>query len=182
MLDRDNAVVFRRHRAFARAEHERNARPVNVAIAQPDSSLGLLERDGKIRRDGGFADAALAAGDRNDVFDSFDPRRADTGGTAARRRGLNIDPHLRFTHTSEIAQRVFRFVLDRLRNRRVVRGQRELHDDVAIMRLDTFDQAERNNVAAEARIFHRLKRFLNLVLGDRHFEPGSYRARCRSKD
>ena len=34
--------------------------------------------------------------------------------------------------------------------------------------LNTFDQAERNNVTAEARIFHRLKRFLNLILGDRH--------------
>ena len=149
---------------------------------RPTAALGLFERDGKICRDGRFADPALAAGDRNHMFDPGDPCRADTGGAAARRRGLNIDPHLRFTHTSKIAQRDFRFVLDRLGNRRVVRGQHELHDDLAIMRLDTFDQAERNNVAAEARIFHRLKRFLNLVLGDRHFEPGSYRARCGSKD
>ena len=101
---------------------------------RPTAALGLLERDGKIRRDGGFADPAFAAGDRDHMLDPGDPRRADTGGAAARRRGLNIDPHLRFAHTSEIAQRVFRLVLDRLRNRRVVRGQRELHDDVAIAR------------------------------------------------
>src|SRR4030095_557676 len=110
------------------------------------------------------------------------PRPPPPGPAAPRRRGLNIDPHLRFTHTSEIAQRVFRFDLDRPGNRRAVRGQRQLHDDVALMRLDALDQAERNNVTAEARIFHRLKRFLNLILGDSHFEPGSYRACCRSKD
>ena len=85
---------------------------------RPTAALGLLERDREIRRDGGFPDPALAAGDRNHVFDPGDPRRADTGGAAARRRGLNIDPHLRFTHAGEIAQRLFRFVLDRLREPR----------------------------------------------------------------
>ena len=155
--------------------------PVNVAIAQADRGLGLLERDGEIRRDGGLADPALAAGDRDDVLDPGDPRRADAGGAAARRRSLDIDPHLRFAHAGEIAQRVFRFVLDRLRNRRVIRGQRELHGDVAIARLDSFDQAERNDVAAEARIFHRLERFLNLILGDRH-GTGKLPRALRSKD
>ena len=47
-------------------------------------------------------------------------------------------------------------------------AKRELHDDVAIARLDSLDQAERNDVAAEAGIFHRLERFFDLILGDRH--------------
>ena len=74
----------------------------------------------------------------------------------------------RFAHAGEIAQRTFRFVLDRLRNGGVVRGERELHGDVAIARIDSLDQAKRNNIAAEAGIFHGLERFFDLILGNRH--------------
>ena len=51
--------------AFVRAEHEADAGAVNVAIAEADLAIVFFaaEGDGEIGGDGGFADAALAAGD-----------------------------------------------------------------------------------------------------------------------
>ena len=68
----------------------------------------------------------------------------------------------------ETPQRTFRFVLDRLRNGGVICGQCKLHDNVVVAGVDPLDQAERNDVATEAGIFHRLERFSNLILGNRH--------------
>ena len=141
----------------------------------------MLKRDGEIRGDSRFSDPAFAAGDRDDVLDAADSRRADSGRAAARWWRLNIDPHFGVTDAGEIAQRPFRFVLDRLRNGGVARGERELHDDVAIACVDSLDQAKRNDIAAETRIFHGLKRFFDLILGDSHGSR-SYRVRSWSKD
>ena len=52
------------------AHHQRNARAVNIAIQQTDSRAEMLQRAGEIDRGGGFADAALAAGDGDDAFDA----------------------------------------------------------------------------------------------------------------
>ena len=39
-----------------------------IAIAQPDARAICSQRDREIRGDGGFADAAFAASDRDDVL------------------------------------------------------------------------------------------------------------------
>ena len=48
--------------------HQRDARPVNVAIQQTDFRAEMFQRAGEIHRAGGFADAALAAGDGDDAL------------------------------------------------------------------------------------------------------------------
>ena len=50
------------------AHHQRNARPVNIAIQQADFRAELRERAGEVCRAGGFADAAFAAGDGEDAL------------------------------------------------------------------------------------------------------------------
>ena len=135
---------------------------------RPTRGSGLLERDREIGGDGRFADAAFAAGDRDDVLDSRDLRRADSGRAAARRRRLDIDPHLRLAHPGKIAQRAFRLRLDRLRNAGSLVASANCTSHFAVGELDAFHEPERNNVAAEAGIFHRLQRFFDLFFGDRH--------------
>ena len=68
-----------------------------------------------------------------------------------------------------LAQRGFGFVLDRLRNVRVIRGERHLHDHFAAGRqVDPFHDPEGDDVAAEAGIFHGLQRGGDLLFGQRH--------------
>ena len=78
------------------------------------------------------------------------------------------------------AQNCFRLRLDRLRNGRLVRGERHLHGDRVALDLDALDQTERDDIAAEAGILYGLQRFLDLFLGDRHGRL-SYRPSRTSK-
>ena len=57
-------------RTFVNAHHQRNARPVNVAIQQADLRAEMLQRAGEVGGHGGLADAALAAGDGDDALDA----------------------------------------------------------------------------------------------------------------
>jgi hypothetical protein len=69
-------AMGRRHQALGGADsrfvvdahHQRNARPVNIAIQQTDFRAEMRERAGEVHRAGGFADAALAAGDGDDAL------------------------------------------------------------------------------------------------------------------
>ena len=168
LLDRDDLVFFRRRRALTRAEHERNARAIDVAIAQADARAGLLECDGEIRGHGRFADAAFAAGDRDHVLDSFNPRRADSGRASSGGRRMNIDQYLRLVTPGRSRSAASASVLIVARNGRLVRRQRELHRDIAILDRDAFDQTERNDVATKAGIFDGFERFLDLFFCNRH--------------
>ncbi len=75
------------------AEHQRDARPVEVAIAKADSRARLRERHGEIRGHGRFANPALAARDGDHVLHAVDSRRPD-GRARHRLRGrLHVDLH-----------------------------------------------------------------------------------------
>ena len=50
LFDRNDAVVLGSHRPIARAEHERNARAVDVAIAKTNARFRFFECDREIRR------------------------------------------------------------------------------------------------------------------------------------
>ena len=88
LLDRDDFVFVAGRRPFVRAEHERNAWAVNIAIAQTDTGFCLLERQREVRGDGRFADTAFAARHCDDVFDSWNPLRANA---RALRRALSAE-------------------------------------------------------------------------------------------
>ena len=128
----------------------------------------MLQRDGEIRRHGGFADTALAAGDRDDVFDALDARRAHSRRACARGRRVDIDQDFDLRHAGHAFQRLLCFCLDRAWNGGLVRCQRHLHGDRAISDLDAFDESEGNDIAAEAGIFDRFECFFDLFFCDRH--------------
>src|SRR5437762_245559 len=75
---------------IAPAEHRRDARAVHVAIAQADARAVFVQRDGEVRGDRRFADAALSARDGDDVFDAGDRGRTHARGL---RRRLDVDQH-----------------------------------------------------------------------------------------
>ena len=60
----------------ASAEHHRHRRPVDVGVEQANLITEPVERSRQIRRDGRFADAALATGDRHDEARAIDPHLA----------------------------------------------------------------------------------------------------------
>ena len=70
VLGRDELFVFADGGFFVDAHHERDAGAVDVAVEQADAGAKLFEGAGEIDRDGGFADAAFAAGDGDDVADA----------------------------------------------------------------------------------------------------------------
>ena len=110
----------------------------------------------------------FAARDGDDVLDSFNAGRSHARRARPGRRRMDIDQDLCLPDPGSAAQDCFRLRLDRLRNGRLVRGQRHLHGDRVAVDLDALHQTERNDIAAEARILYRLQRFLDLFLGHRH--------------
>ena len=51
-----------------RAEHDGHVGAVDVGVEQADFVAEFREREREIDGDGGFADAAFAAGDRDEIF------------------------------------------------------------------------------------------------------------------
>src|SRR5262249_21756862 len=157
-----------------------NTWAVNVAITETDSRFGLMEGNREVGRNGGLAHTTFSTRDGNDMANTGDPGGANPGAAAACRRGMDINPHLRLTHAGETAQDLVACFLDGLRARRIIPRQRQLAHDVAVARFDSLHQPKRDNIAAESGIFHRLKRFPNLILRNSHGNE-SYRASRLSK-
>ena len=129
MLDRDDPVVPRRHRPVARAEHEGNARAIDIAVTEADPGAAFFQGDREIRRHCRFADAALTARDGDDVADPFNARGAHSRRSRPGRGRVNIDQDFCTRDPWQRLQDCFRFRFDGLRNRGLVRGQRQLHGD-----------------------------------------------------
>ena len=102
---------------IAEPHHARDVRAVDVAIEEPDAESLLRERDGEVHRDGGLADTALAARDRDDAAE----RRI---GDRRRRRRHRARLRL-LAHDRERASRRGRRRRRRLRGRGG--GRRVLH-------------------------------------------------------
>ena len=64
---RDPVFPWTSSGAASRPDHLRHARPVNVRVHHADLLAEFGERAGEVHRHGRFADAALAAGDRDDM-------------------------------------------------------------------------------------------------------------------
>ena len=161
LLDWNDLVFLRCHGPFPRAEHERNARAINVAVTQAYAHFRLLKREGEIRCHSRFADAALATRHRDRVLDSRNACRTHASPGASRWR-MNVDQNFRISDPINRPQYFFGITFDRRWNIGIVRGERELHFDFAIVDVDRLDQAKRNNVSCEARILNRLERVANL--------------------
>ena len=135
MFDWNDLVFFCCHWPFARAEHERNARPIDVAVTQADARFGLLKREGEIRRNSRFSDTALATRYRYRVLNSRNACRTHASAGAGRRR-MNVDQNFRVSNSINRPQHFFGVTFDRSRNIGIVRGDRELHFDFAVIDVD----------------------------------------------
>jgi hypothetical protein len=91
-LDGDDAVfIISRGPFVGSAEHESDARTVDVAIAEPGLCARVRQGEGEICSDGGFADTAFSAGHGNHMLHAFDLGGSD--GPSGGRRRLDIDFH-----------------------------------------------------------------------------------------
>src|SRR6266446_639485 len=64
----DDALVHGGERLLRGAEHDGDVGAVDVGVEEAHLVAELYERERKVDRDGGFADAAFAAGDGNEIF------------------------------------------------------------------------------------------------------------------
>ena len=103
-----------------------------------------------------LAHAALAAGHGDDVLHALDPGRARRGG---RGRLLQIDKHVRRAHAGDRGQRFHASTVDLPGDLGIFDRQRKFDENFVAAHLGGFDQTERNDVAAEARILHRPQGF-----------------------
>ena len=164
-----HAVIGRRHEAlglvdgrfFVNAHHQRNARPVNVAIQQTDFRAEMRERAGEIRRASRFANATLAAGDGDDSFyaGNFILIRKRTGGRGTGGRLAHFDVNL--FHAGQRGDDTLAFDFNLRGGFGIGRGQLHDHADRAVRGRNFFDEAERDDVARIAGILDGLERVLD---------------------
>src|SRR4029077_2948517 len=64
----DDALVHGGKRLLRGAEHDGDIGAVDVGVEETDLMAEFYEREGEVDRDGGFADAAFAAGDGDQIF------------------------------------------------------------------------------------------------------------------
>ena len=104
LFDRIEILPARRLRPLiADVEHHRHRRPVDIRVEQPDAEPQSRQRHRDVRRDGGFADAALAAADRDDVLGAFEP---DAPGLLAKLGFNSMHPKLDAGHAEIMRQRL----------------------------------------------------------------------------
>ena len=145
---RDHFVVLTERRSFVHAHHQRNARPVNVAIEQPDSRSQMLQTTREVNRQRGLADAPFAAGHGHDPADAGNfvllrPRTLSAGLRTGRL--FHIDVHR--GHSRQPAQRMFTFRFDLLRDLGAGSGQLHRDTDCPVPGRHFLHQSKGNDVA-----------------------------------
>ena len=129
---------------------------MDVAIAEPGAVAGFRERERKVGGDRGLADAALPAGDGDDVVDPVNFLRA---GTRSRCGGhLHVHAHIHARNAGNRPHRALRLVADLLRHLRIAGRHHDPDRDVATGNPDFLNQPERNDVARIPGILDRAKR------------------------
>ena len=142
------------------AQHERDARPVDVGVHEADVRPELRQGQGEIGCDRRLADAALAAGDRDHARDAGDRLRS---ARALCRRLLAPDLDAGDArHRADRGADRFDDLPDDLLVRR---ARRELHGDALGGDLDVLHHPEGDDVAREARVAHLLQALEDLLGG-----------------
>ncbi len=161
-------------RPAARAHHQRNAWPVDIAVQQPDLVPQMLQRAGEVDRQRRFADAALAAGHGNDLLDAVGalrtlPLRAASwsppGSSGRPRPGRRLfDLHVGHAHIRQTADDGLGLLLDRRAFLRIVRGHLNDHAHGAIAAGNVLDHSKRNDIPRIPGKLHGLQGFFDRVL------------------
>ena len=139
-------------------DHHRDARAVHVGVHQADAPSERMHREREVHRDRRFADAALAAGDRDDMLDARDCARLRHPGRAFGALCAGCSIWTLTAGTPGIAATVaFTSADDFLDDFGLGRRHRERHGDACVRDFDILDDPERDDVAGEARIFYFLE-------------------------
>ena len=162
----DEFFVWADGRAFVDTHHERDARAVDIAIQQADADTEIGERTGEVHGAGGFADAAFAAGDRDDALDAGNfvlIRKRSLTAAGSLRAGLLADIDMDGVDAGQCPQDAFAFGFDLLRCFGTGGGQFHRNTDGAVAHGNSFDQTKRNNVARETGVFDGFECDLNVI-------------------
>ena len=140
------------------ADHHRDARAVHVGVHQADAPSERTHREREIHRDRRFADAALAAGDRDDMLDARDtPRLRHSRRCLRRSRCRLLDLDVDGRHTRHRRDRRLHLRHNFLDDFGLRRRHRQRHGHARIRDFDILDDPERHDVAGEAGVFYFLE-------------------------
>src|SRR5215469_13239024 len=156
-LDWDDPPLGGKGGRLVHPHHHRQAGPVYVRIHEPDAPSAFVQRQGQVDRHGGFADSALAAGNRDDVL--HPGYLALRGAARGARRGCCwlLYTHFHGGHVAHRADRSLYVGHDFLDNFGLGGCHRQHYGHAGVGNLDVFDHAERDDVAAESRVFDFLE-------------------------
>ena len=168
-LDGDDVVVLVCVRLFAgRAEEEGDRGAVEVAVTEADLEALLGKGDGEVGGDGGFADATLAGGHRDDFFDAgeglFAGHAAGGGGGAGRILDVDVDLDL-FGAAGEGVEDGVAVLEDLFGDLGVAGLEAEGDGEAVVVDGDGLDEAEGDDIAGEAGIFDSGEGGANGVFG-----------------
>ena len=166
-----DAVIFRRNKFFVGAEagpladahHQGNAGAVNVAVQKADFEAKPGQSAGKVGGESGFADAAFAAGNGDDLpnFGNLIGRRRRSIGNGRARalRGSNVDVNL--SNFRQVADLRFGLRFDFLRRFRASAGKFDHDRYGAVLRRNVSDQSKRDNIPRISGILYLSKRLFD---------------------
>src|SRR5215475_3736173 len=143
------------------AHHNRHVRSVNVGIEDAHFRPRQAERHGQIDRDRGFAYAALAGADRDDVFDASDVGLVER---SARLRHFRFHLHLDAFDAWYGHDGFLSLEFELIAHRAGGRGQNEAKADNPAADLYVAYHVERDYVFSQVGILHRPQRIENHVL------------------
>src|SRR5262249_42671198 len=121
------------------------------------------ERHGQVDRDCGFAHAALAGADRDDVFDARDLGLVDR---AARLRHFRLHLDLDAFDAGHGHDSLLGLELELIAHRAGWRGQHETEADDAAADFHVADHVERDYVFVQVGVFDRPQRVEDYILGN----------------
>ena len=168
LFDWHNQLLLRRHRLLVGAKHQRDARAVEIAVAQADTRFRAIERYRQIGRHGDLPTPPLPLATAMTCFTPAMRRGTEIGRAGSARRRMHIDQDLRGAHTRQCSQDLFCLGFDRGRDVRIVARHRHLRANLSVLHRNFLDQTKGDNVPAITGILHRAQAFAHLLLRQPH--------------
>src|SRR5579863_3511639 len=148
----------------AGTEHHRNRGTVDVGVEQSDLVAEAGQRDGEICGDGRFADAALAAGNRDDPASALE---ADAAGAFAEFGFELANLEFDFGDAEVVSEHLVDARADLAKDLLLVTGLAKRDGKSAVGDGgDFFDNAERNDIGGVARVVDTGERSKDILLGE----------------
>ena len=145
-LHRNQLLVLDLRRP-SESEHHRDVGAVDVGVQHADLGAVLRQADGEVGGDGALADAALAAGDGDDVLDGH----VQLAGDAAVAAHIGVEAHGHVLHAGHQLHGGDALFLDLPAQRAGGRGEHDGEAHVAVVDGDVAHHVERDQVLVQFR-------------------------------